>query len=119
MACRGTLNSFVPELLYLIAACTLLVQYIGKQEHKKLYLQDQPHQTFSIAIVDTLCCSDIYWIEKYYIQSISKEINEAESDYMNMGPLNYRFSAVPAYFHVLMHKTHLTLHKFVITTVNL
>ena len=24
-----------------------------------------------------------------------KEINEAESEYMNMGPLNYRSSAVP------------------------
>ena len=28
-------------------------------------------------------------------KTISKEINEAESEYMNMGPLNYRSSAVP------------------------
>ena len=28
-------------------------------------------------------------------QSISKEINEAESKYMNIGPLNYQSSTVP------------------------
>ena len=26
-----------------------------------------------------------------------KETNEAESEYMNMGPLNYRYSAVPVF----------------------
>ena len=40
-------------------------------------------------------------VHKPWKQSISREINEAKSEYMNMGPLNYRSSAVPVYVRML------------------
>ena len=62
---------FVPELLYLIAcAAMLFVQYIGKQEHEKLYMQGQPYQTFSILL--TLC---VAYYRKYIILHWIRWIN--------------------------------------------
>ena len=50
-ASRRSSNGFVPEFLYLTAAFLFLVQYIGKQKHEKLYMQDQLHQTLRITLI--------------------------------------------------------------------
>ena len=35
------------------------------------------------------------YIRDHTLQSISKEVNGAKAEYMNMGPFNYRSSVVP------------------------
>ena len=44
-------QQFCTRIIVLIVAATLLlIQYINKQKHEKLYMQVQPHQIFNIML---------------------------------------------------------------------
>lgn len=48
---EGIWNSFVPQVLYLIAVSLLLEYNISIREHQKyMHMKDQPHSTFSIML---------------------------------------------------------------------